>query len=431
MAISVISISLDSSEESVRTSTGRVILFGTIPTTITDTTPSVIPPSTHIDTALTPTSPDYTPASPDYLPASDAEFDPSEDPSSDHIPLLPATSPFLSSTNDSSDSDIPDTPPSPTHGTPLLGLPFLLRDHFSLDDSLRDSSSSSSLETSLNPSSDDLPNSLTDHSLPAPSSGMRLNHHLCSLVPSVPCLSTTITDRPSHSSSSASPSCKRSRSPAASVPLSSLIPGALSSACADILPSPKRIRSLESAMDLKGCSEDSFEPYVPREAGLGVDVEDESFEPSRSRETDVRARGIDARVAVEAVDRDKVETGSRGPVEIRVDRVTHPVIADDIPEPSQEGVVEAIESIQRDQGHRIIATRQQSADILDRIRELERDNRRPRDMMDVESQRVTPFRHRELRVQRNLGQTRRFRIYDRMRIARLEACVRRHLGYLS
>ncbi|GKF47556.1 hypothetical protein Tco_0137358, partial [Tanacetum coccineum] len=115
MAISVISVSSDSSEGSMGTSTRRVILFGTIPTTIPDMTPSVIPPSTHIDTALSPTSPDYTPASPDYSPASDTEFNPSEDPSSDHIPPLPATLPFLSSTDVSSDSDIPDTPPSPTH----------------------------------------------------------------------------------------------------------------------------------------------------------------------------------------------------------------------------------------------------------------------------------------------------------------------------
>nr|GEV81427.1 hypothetical protein [Tanacetum cinerariifolium] len=108
MAISIISVSSNSSEESVRTSTRQVILFVTIPTTIPDTTLSVIPPSTH-----------YTPTSPDYSPASDTESDPSEDPSSDHIPLLPATLPFLSSIDDSSDSDIPDTPPSPTHGTPL------------------------------------------------------------------------------------------------------------------------------------------------------------------------------------------------------------------------------------------------------------------------------------------------------------------------
>ncbi|GJZ87275.1 DNA helicase, partial [Tanacetum coccineum] len=47
-----------------------------------------------------PPSPDYTPASPDYSPASETEPDPSEDPSSDHIPSLPAISLFLSSTND-------------------------------------------------------------------------------------------------------------------------------------------------------------------------------------------------------------------------------------------------------------------------------------------------------------------------------------------
>ncbi|GJQ94335.1 hypothetical protein Tco_0005474 [Tanacetum coccineum] len=126
MAISVISVSSDSSKDSVGTPAGRVILFGTIPTTILDTTPFVIPPTTHIDTTPIPTisptipsSPDYTPASHDYSPAFDMEFDPSEDPSSDHIPPLPATSPFLSSTDDSSDSDIPDTPPSPTHGIPF------------------------------------------------------------------------------------------------------------------------------------------------------------------------------------------------------------------------------------------------------------------------------------------------------------------------
>ncbi|GJS68931.1 hypothetical protein Tco_0683496 [Tanacetum coccineum] len=126
MAISVILVSLDSSEDSVGTLARRVILFGTIPTTIPDTTPSVIPPTTHIVTTPIPTisptipsSPDYTPALPDYSPASDMEFDLSEDPSSDHIPPLPATSPFLSSTDDSSDSDKPDTPPSLTHGTPL------------------------------------------------------------------------------------------------------------------------------------------------------------------------------------------------------------------------------------------------------------------------------------------------------------------------
>nr|GFC34664.1 hypothetical protein [Tanacetum cinerariifolium] len=45
MAISVISISSDSSEDSTGTPAGRVILFGTIPTTIPDTTPLIAPPT--------------------------------------------------------------------------------------------------------------------------------------------------------------------------------------------------------------------------------------------------------------------------------------------------------------------------------------------------------------------------------------------------
>ncbi|GJU25387.1 hypothetical protein Tco_1164008 [Tanacetum coccineum] len=376
MAIFVISVSSDSSKESVRTSTRRVILLGTIPTTIPDTTPSVIPPTTHIDTTPVPTisptippSPDYTPVSHDYSPASDTEFDLSEDPSSDHIPPLPATLPFLSSTDNSSDSDTPDTSPSPTYGTPFtetilstqstpvasgelqrrvmilspgqpiphgrsyryhlngpvhmmtarkrvrllpthrlvvrhlvdLSSPY----HFSSEDSSRDSSSSSSSKTSLNSSTNALSDSASsrsssDHSLPTPSSGMRPSHHFCSLVPSIHRSTAAIFDRPSHDSFSASPSRKRSRSCAASIQLSSPTFGALSYARADLLPSPKRIRSPKTTTDLEGCSEDSFMPYVPRQAGLGVDFEDESYESSRHRGTDlemdvdvVRSDGID------------------------------------------------------------------------------------------------------------------------------------------
>ncbi|GJY76154.1 putative reverse transcriptase domain-containing protein [Tanacetum coccineum] len=54
----------------------------------------------------------------------------------------------------------------------------------------------------------------------------------------------------------------------------------------------------------------------------------------------LRDRGIDSRVVVEAIDRDETETGVRGPVEVRVERVMHPVMPEDIPEPAQEGAVE-------------------------------------------------------------------------------------------
>ncbi|GKC17725.1 putative reverse transcriptase domain-containing protein [Tanacetum coccineum] len=485
MAISVISVSSDSSEDSVGTPVGRVILFGTIPTTIPDTTPSVIPPTTHIDTTPIPTispnipsSPDYTPASPNYSPAPDTDDKPDTPPSPTHG--IPFTKTTLSTQRSPTASgalrrrvmvlapgqSIPHgrpyhyhlngmvhmmtarkrVGPLPTHRLAVRhSVDYSSSDHFSSDDSSRDLSSSSLSESSSDSSADAL-SDLSSSSLPTPSSGTRSSHHLCSLVPSVH-RSSAIFERPSHDSYSASLSRKRSRSHVASVPLSSPTLGALSYARADLLPSPKRIRSPETATDLEGCSEDSFEPYVPREAGLGVDFEDESSEPSRSRGTDLemdvdversdgieidpevqaeidecfayadalRDRRIDARVVVEAIDREEIETGVRGPVEDRVDRVTHPVVADDIPEPAQEGAVEVtyetlgdlvqrfhdhteeilvhrvqvIESVQRDQGHKIVATGQQSADMLERIGELERDNRILRDIVDVERQCLT------------------------------------------
>nr|GEW24134.1 putative reverse transcriptase domain-containing protein [Tanacetum cinerariifolium] len=444
----------DSSEESVGTSIGRVILF------------------------------DYTPASPDYSPASDTKSDPSKDPSSDNIPPLPATSPFLSSTDDSSDNDIPDTPPSPTmpipHGRPyryhLNGpvhmmtarkrvgtLPthrFNVRHlvdyssscHFSSDDSSRDSSSSSSSDTSSDSSVDVLSDSASsrsssDYSLPAPSSGMRPIHRICLLVPSIHRSSAAISAIPSQDSSSASLSRKRSRSLTASVSSSLPIPGALSYVRVDHLPSPKRIRSFETASDLEVSSEDRFEPYIPRGIDLEMVVDVVScdgieIDPEIQAEIDeciayvdaLRDRGIDDRVVVEAVDRDEIEMGARGLVEEGAVEVTYETLGDLVQRFHDHTVeilihhVQAIEGIQRDQGHRIMATGQQSTDMMERIGELERDNMRLRDMMDVASQRVTRSQRRELRMQRVLRQIWRFRFYDRMRTARLEACSKRHLG---
>nr|GEX64974.1 hypothetical protein [Tanacetum cinerariifolium] len=438
MAISIISVSLDSSKESVGTFTGRVILFGTIPTTIPDITISMIPPSTHVDTTpipiststippspyITPASPDYTPASLDYSPASDTESDLSEDPSPDHIPPLLATSPFLSSTDDSSDSDIPDTPPLPTHGTPFTkttlstqrpvhmmtarkrveplpthrlavrhSVDYSSSDYFALDDS----SSSSSSETSSDALSDSASSrSSSDHSLPAPSSSMRPSHYLCSLVPSIPRSSAAIFARPSHDYSSVSPSHKRSRSPATFVPLSSPIPRALSYVHADHLPSPKRIRSSKIATELEVSLEDRFEPYVPRGTDLEMDV------------NVVRVMGL--RLTP------RFRTDVRGPLEVRVDRVTHPMTADDNPEPAQEeGAIEATYETLRDLGHRIVATGHSSTDMLEMIRELERVNMRLRDMMDVASQRVTRSQRRELRG--NVIVAEPTRLQDAIRIA--------------
>ncbi|GJU08054.1 hypothetical protein Tco_1124484 [Tanacetum coccineum] len=315
-----------------------------IPTTIPATTPTVTPLTTHVDTTLTPTKiPTISPIvslSPYYTPASDTEPDPFKDPSSDHIPPLPATSPFLSSNDDSSDSDSSDTPPSPTHEIPPV------------EDTPPNSPSSSSLDSS----SDALSDSSSGHSsLDHPSSALpsvkRSSHHLCSSIPSIPHSRAVITERPSYSSH-AGPSRKRSRSPTTSVPLSSLIPGALSSVCFDLLPPRKRIMSSDSVTNLEVSSAESSEPSRFRGIDLKMDVDVErSDEPHLEHVIDpietvieacfdfvdiIRGSGIDVRVEAVIVARDEVETSARGTVVVSDDRVMHPVVPDDIHEPVQE-----------------------------------------------------------------------------------------------
>ncbi|GJX26411.1 hypothetical protein Tco_0232707 [Tanacetum coccineum] len=214
----------------------------------------------------------------------------------------------------------------PTHRLVVRhSVDYSLSDYFTSDDSSRDSPSNSSSETPSDSSSDVLSDSSSchsssDHSSPTLASGMGSSHQLCSSVPSIPHSPAAITERPSHSSF-ARPSRKRSRSPTTSVPVSSPVSGALSSVRANLLPPRKRIRSSDSGMNLEDCSDESSKSYVPRETSLRDDVV-------------VRAEGIDARVVVEAADREEVKTSTRGIVDVKVDRVTHPVVLDDIPEPA-------------------------------------------------------------------------------------------------
>ncbi|GKE37853.1 hypothetical protein Tco_1461258 [Tanacetum coccineum] len=231
----------------------------------------------------------------------------------------------------------------------------------------------------------------------------------------------------------------------ASVPTLPPVFGALSLVHVDLIPSPKRIRSPETATDLEGCSEDSFEPYVPKEVGLGVDVEDETSEQSRSRGTDIevdddversdkmdidpieaiimacfdfadiiRDSGVDVRVEAVSVARDDVETGTRDPIVVTNDGDTPPVVSEVIPVTTQEGAavstyktlgdlvqrfhdhtkaipvhrIQVVEGVQREQGHRIVRVESTVTALTERVAELERDNRRLRDTTSVESQRV-------------------------------------------
>nr|GEX11202.1 putative reverse transcriptase domain-containing protein [Tanacetum cinerariifolium] len=257
----------------------------------------------------------------DYSPAFDTESDPSEDPSSGHIPPLPTISPFLSSDDDTTNSDTLDTPQSPTHGIPFTEITFFTQrspiiprrrvmilasgqpiphDYFSPDDSARDSSSDSSSDFHLDASSDySSRHSLSDHSSP---------------------------DLPS---TSAGPSRKRRRSPMTSIPALLHVSGALSPVCANLIPSPKRVRDFGYLADVE---------VGPRETSL---------------RDDVIAR-------VEAVDQDEIETGVRGPVEEGAVEVTYETLGDlvqrfhDHTKAIPVHRVHVIEGVQREKGYRIV-----------------------------------------------------------------------------
>ncbi|GKC25827.1 hypothetical protein Tco_1027977, partial [Tanacetum coccineum] len=89
-----------------------------------------------------------------------------------------------------------------------------------------------------------------------------------------------------------------------------------------------------------------------------------------------------------------------------------------------------IEDVQREQGCRIVGVESAVTALIERIAELERDNRKLRGTVSVKGQRVDRLQRGMSRMQRELRQIRRLRFYDRVRVAKLEACARKHMGYL-
>ncbi|GKF06611.1 hypothetical protein Tco_0037279, partial [Tanacetum coccineum] len=258
-------------------------------------------------------------------------------------------------------------------------------------DSARDSSSDSSLEASSDFHSDASSDSSSRHLLSDHSS------------PDLP-------------STFAGPSRKKRMSLMTFVPALPLASGTLSPVRADLIPSPKRVRDYGYSADVEvdpretSLRDDvivrgSDEPHLEKDINPEIQVEiDECFAYADA----LRDKGIDARVVVEVVDREESETGTRGPVKVRVERVTHPAMPEDSPKPSQEGAVEVIEGVQREQGHRIVGVESAVTALTKRIAELERDNRRLRGTASVESQRVDRLQRGMSHMQRELRQIRRF-----------------------
>ncbi|GJT98804.1 putative reverse transcriptase domain-containing protein [Tanacetum coccineum] len=338
-----------------------LVQFG-IPTTVPVTTPTIDPPVIYDDTLLIPTEiPTISPITSTIPPTALTTY---------------YTSPFIHT--DSSEDDTPDTPPSPTHKIPLVEeegwaatyTPSCCEtlscssDYITSDDSSRDSPSNSSSDAPSDSSSDTLSDSSSghsssDHSSPVLPSGTRSSHQLRSSISSIPHSSAAIIERLSHFSS-AGPSRKRSRSPTISVPVSLPVHRALSSVRADMLPLHKRIRSSDSAIDLEDFPDESSESSIPKETSLRDDIV-------------VRGsvEGIVARVVVKTAAQEEV------------DETATSLAREEAENRERWEWFEVIESIQRDQGHKIVATGQESAVQSKRISELERDNTRLRGMLDV------------------------------------------------
>ncbi|GJR81571.1 hypothetical protein Tco_0152356 [Tanacetum coccineum] len=199
--------------------------------------------------------------------------------------------------------------PLPTHRLALrYSADYSSSDHFTADDSSRDSLSDSSSETSSD------------------------SH------------SNTSSDSPT--ATFAGPSPKRCRSPTTSVPVASPVPRALSPVHADLLPPRKRIRDFDSVTDVED-----------REIGLGVDVKD-NYEPYTEPDIDsdvqadidacitftddIPVRGTNVRVEVDTAAEEEAEPSARGTIEIGVEQVTHPVVSDDTTESVREDLPELV-----------------------------------------------------------------------------------------
>ncbi|GJW80602.1 putative reverse transcriptase domain-containing protein [Tanacetum coccineum] len=330
MAFSVISISSDSSEESVGMSTARVILFGTILTNIPSTAPTTDLPTIHDDTLLDP----YEVTVARWRSRVVARSSP---PSSPIRQILPAP---------------PGLPRRPAilflSGQPIpIGQPYRTQPNGVLKMLTARKSVGSLLPTTW----------FEDFS--------RLLLHQISFRRFILFFFMDIPHQVMPLRFSFSP-----------------VRRALSPVRADLFSPCKRIKDSYSVT--------YFEPYTKPDVNSDIQA---TINTCIAFDDDLRAKGTNVRVVIETTVEEEVESSVKGTTEVAVDPRARPVINDDVRENIREdvpdhvradGAVEVIESVQRDQGHRIVATSQQSATMLEQIGILERDNVRLKGMLDAE-----------------------------------------------
>nr|GEV09568.1 hypothetical protein [Tanacetum cinerariifolium] len=341
-------LTMDSSEESMRTSDARVILFYTIPTTVQTTAPTSDLHVIHYDTPLIPT--DTLAISPMVLTIPSIAL------------TIQYTSPFICT--NSSKNDTPDTPPSPIHDTPpteispstrpilprrpaVLVLPGQL---ISVGRPYRTQPNGVLKMLNDRKRVGPLPTHqlelryLADYS--SSNHFTQMTHHDILRYP--------ILDSPYDlpNATSVGPSRKRRRSLTTSVPVASPIPRALSPVRTDLSPPRKRIRYSDSETDFE------------------VDID-----ACIAFVNDTTSRGTDVRVEIRTAAEEETESSARGTNEIGVDQVTHHVVSDNVAEPGREDFRELVSV---DGSLRMVATSQHSAAMSERIGTLERDNMRLR-----------------------------------------------------
>ncbi|GKD45322.1 hypothetical protein Tco_1269967 [Tanacetum coccineum] len=235
----------------------------------------------------------------------------------------------------------------------------------------------------------------------------------------------------SSSKSSAGPSRKRCRVPAATVTSSIHAMRDLVPSRVNLLPPRKRFR-------------DSISPEDSVKEDIDTDVLEDI-------EADATAIEVDVGEDVEDKVEDEVESSKIGTMEVGVDVVAGIDIPDDMIMPNtvecldqvEEGLqdiynnvielplqrIEDIKRGQRELDARSLIDGGERASLLEQVASLERSNVRIRGTMMMERARANRFRQRVRFMESELRQIRRLCYYDRMRFRRLEKFAVRRLSF--
>ncbi|GJX24136.1 hypothetical protein Tco_0228581 [Tanacetum coccineum] len=389
MAAPIISISSDSSEESVGSHAALMILFGAIPTII-----HVIPevPIVPDDPIVTPEVGVVLVVSPtrvldlvDYSSSSDS--DPSED-SLPPTPDLPLVSPFLCSNDSEADGSPSD---------------HSLSGHTPLD--------------------------TTDADTSTPS---RFVHRSLAWTPRRSSFERLLDS----SSPSSRLSCKRCRSPTASIPSLTYVSRLIALTLADLLPPYKRFRDLylpedsgeehievdttdaEAVADV-GISE-GVVAHTDDDVGMGVEIaasdvreDDEEFEAEASVE-DTREIVVDLLAIGDGSESSK---GGIPDLEDTIYDIVHYMLEVRI------DMITKIETTKRQLETRQLVASGERASLVERIRSLRLEYLKVRAMLSIERDRVESLRWHMALSQEEFRQVRRDRDDTRMRLRRLESTM--------